>query len=478
MDAGEAERLASMDRDVEILSHDQLEGIQVPGGREAGLRPGNVETDHAGIAMPHGQLGDLPAAGRGPHCGNQCPDLDGVASLCGQAHSGVETANYGVDHLIEGQALLGVEFGRETYFGVHDTIGSEILRSLCGSAGEAVSGLGNAHRVCERLEVELQVAAVRAACEPLSQFIGISGREFGVALLGSQLDNGLGSHTAVQVVMKQHLGSGKDLVSEGNRHLVTVSARPGSDLYPARVVSSTVEPVTEGAGPAINLSGVKVVAFDGDDTLWHSETFFVLTQQRFDALLSPWCEPSETAERLLRRERDNLAFFGYGVKGFALSMIETAIDASDGAIPSAALGEIVEWARDMMAHPVELLPGVEETLDGLADRYRLLIITKGDLFHQESKVAASGLADRFEAVHIVSEKDPATYAQIVSGLGLDSPEEFLMVGNSTRSDIEPVLAVGGRAIHVPADLTWAVEHADQTPEVPVLGNLTDLLDLL
>jgi putative hydrolase of the HAD superfamily len=224
-------------------------------------------------------------------------------------------------------------------------------------------------------------------------------------------------------------------------------------------------------------SEIDVVAFDGDDTLWLSETFFVLTQQRFDALLSPWCDASETAERLLQRERQNLSHFGYGVKGFVLSMIETAIEASEGNIPSAALGEIVQWAREMMEHPVELLPGVEETLDGLADRYRLLIITKGDLFHQESKVAASGLADRFEAIHIVSEKDPITYQQIVNGLEIP-PDRFLMVGNSTRSDIEPVLAIGGHAVHVPHDHTWALEHSDEDLDVPVLVGLAELVPLL
>ncbi len=213
-------------------------------------------------------------------------------------------------------------------------------------------------------------------------------------------------------------------------------------------------------------SRVKVVAFDGDDTLFGEAGHDVL-----------W-DSSETADRLLTRERDNLQFFGYGVKGFALSMIETAIDASEGLIPSAALGEIVEWARQMMDHPVDLLEGVEETLDGLQGRFPLLIITKGDLFHQESKVAASGLVDRFQAVHIVSEKDPETYGRIVADLGLSSPDEFLMVGNSTRSDIEPVLAIGGQAVHVPHDITWALEHAKVTPEVPVLEHLTDLLRLL
>lgn len=227
----------------------------------------------------------------------------------------------------------------------------------------------------------------------------------------------------------------------------------------------------------MSLTDLEVIAFDCDDTLWLSESFFVITQQRFDALLSPWCDADQTAERLIERERGNLAHFGYGVKGFTLSMIETAIDASEGAIPSAALAEIIEWGREMMAHPVELLPGVIETLDGLEDRYRLVAITKGDLFHQESKVAASGVADRFEAVHIVSEKDPATYRGIIEGLGVE-PERFLMVGNSTRSDIEPVLAIGGKAVHVPHDVTWALEHAEAHMDVPVLKRLDELLTLL
>ena len=227
----------------------------------------------------------------------------------------------------------------------------------------------------------------------------------------------------------------------------------------------------------MNLADIEVIAFDCDDTLWLSESFFVLTQDRFTALLAPWCDADQTAERLIQRERGNLAHFGYGVKGFALSMIETAIDASEGAIPSSAIAQIVEWAREMMAHPVELLPGVIETLDGVKGRFREVAITKGDLFHQESKVAASGLAERFEAVHIVSEKDERTYRGIIEGLGVE-PDRFLMVGNSTASDIEPVLAVGGHAVHVPHDLTWALEHAENAVDVPVIARLDHLLDLL
>ncbi len=229
--------------------------------------------------------------------------------------------------------------------------------------------------------------------------------------------------------------------------------------------------------PRWDSSSIEVIAFDADDTLWHSETYFVLTQDRFTALLAPWCDPEHTTERLLNRERANLAAFGYGVKGFALSMIETAIEASEGAIPSGALGEIVEWAREMMDHPVRLLDGVVETLDELAGHFRLVVITKGDLLHQESKLAASGLADRFEAVHIVTEKDPLTYGQIIDGLGV-AANRFLMVGNSARSDIAPVLAVGGYAVHVPHDLTWELERVEHTPDVPVIGHLGDLLGLI
>ncbi len=203
---------------------------------------------------------------------------------------------------------------------------------------------------------------------------------------------------------------------------------------------------------------ISLIGFDADDTLWHSESHFALTEDRFRALVSPWSERDQTSERLLARERANLELFGYGVKGFILSMIETAIELSDGAIPAGAIHEIVGWGKEMMAHPVELIDGVAEVLDTLGRSHRMVLITKGDLFHQESKIAESGLADRFERVEILSEKSPGQYRAVLDRCGV-SAGEFLMVGNSIRSDVAPVIEIGGIGVHVPYRITWGHEEA-------------------
>lgn len=212
-------------------------------------------------------------------------------------------------------------------------------------------------------------------------------------------------------------------------------------------------------GPgATPLDDVTVVAFDADDTLWESESYFAVTEERFVALLAPWCASADVSAGLLARERTNLAHFGYGVKGFTLSMIESAIEMTEGAIPANALAEIIGWGREMMAHPIDVIDGVVDVLDALAPSVRLVLITKGDLFHQESKIAESGLADRFEAVEILSEKDERSYQRVLDRLGIDAAR-FAMVGNSVRSDIEPVVAIGGRGVHIPHSITWAIEEA-------------------
>ena len=206
------------------------------------------------------------------------------------------------------------------------------------------------------------------------------------------------------------------------------------------------------------MDGITTVGFDADDTLWESESFFAVTEHRFAALLAPWCASADVSARLIETERSNLLHFGYGVKGFTLSMIETAIELTEGVIPANALAEIIGWGREMMAHPVQVLDGVVDVLDALAPDHRLVLITKGDLFHQESKVAESGLADRFESIEILSEKDERSYQRVLDRLGVEATE-FAMVGNSVRSDIEPVVAIGGWGIHVPHSITWAVEEA-------------------
>jgi putative hydrolase of the HAD superfamily len=220
---------------------------------------------------------------------------------------------------------------------------------------------------------------------------------------------------------------------------------------------------------------IHTIGFDGDDTLWHSETEFEVTQAMFCDLLAPYVPHPEVdlEARLVATEGANLELFGYGVKAFTLSMIETALDVSEGQVPGSVIQTLLNRGKEMLAHPVDLLDGVAEVIDALIGRYRLVLITKGDLLHQESKVASSGLADRFDHVEIVAEKDPATYARILDRHGID-PAGFLMVGNSVRSDVLPVLAIGGQAVHVPYHVTWAHEHADHDGDVPTFESVREL----
>ena len=206
---------------------------------------------------------------------------------------------------------------------------------------------------------------------------------------------------------------------------------------------------------------IDVVAFDGDDTLWHSESHFVVTQERFAQLLAPFADAATLERELEATERRNLAVYGYGVKGFTLSLVETAIAVSGGRVTSDQIATLLDWGRELLSHPVELLDGVEDTLRTLAADHRLVLVTKGDLFHQESKVAESGLGELFEHVAVVAEKDPPTYARVARQVGVE-PSRLLMVGNSVRSDVLPVLELGGHAVHIPYHVTWAFEHAEVT----------------
>ena len=198
---------------------------------------------------------------------------------------------------------------------------------------------------------------------------------------------------------------------------------------------------------------VRVVGLDADDTLWHSESHFAITEDRFRKLLEPWITGDDVSARLLARERSNLEIFGYGPKGFTLSMIETAIEVTGEDLPASALQEVIDWGKELSSHPVELLDGVADTIEVLRERYALFLITKGDLFHQESKVAESGIADRFDRIEVLSEKSPASYRRVLTSAGVE-PSEFVMVGNSVRSDVLPVVEIGGQAIHIPYDITW------------------------
>jgi putative hydrolase of the HAD superfamily len=199
-----------------------------------------------------------------------------------------------------------------------------------------------------------------------------------------------------------------------------------------------------------------VIALDADDTLWHNEPLFQATKERFQALLAPYHGGEWVDQRLYATESRNLRRFGYGIKGFVLSMVETAIDLTEGRITGGEIQQILGWGHEMLAAPVELLEGVRETVEALAARHRLVLLTKGDLFDQEGKLARSGLGDRFAAVEIVSEKDARTYAAVMVRHRVP-PARFLMVGNSLRSDVLPVLEAGGAAVHVPYAITWTHE---------------------
>ena len=206
-------------------------------------------------------------------------------------------------------------------------------------------------------------------------------------------------------------------------------------------------------------SHIEVVAFDGDDTLWHSESHFVDAHQRFCALLEPYIhDPQRIDEQVIATERQNLALYGYGSKAFTLSLIETAITLTEGRITAREISAILELGKRLLDHPIELLEGVAEVVDEVAmTGRRLIIVTKGDLFHQEAKVAGSGLADKFERVEIVSEKDVPTYRRDLAAAGVE-PGRFFMVGNSVKSDVLPVVELGGHAAHLPYTYTWEFEH--------------------
>lgn len=204
---------------------------------------------------------------------------------------------------------------------------------------------------------------------------------------------------------------------------------------------------------------ITTVGLDADDTLWHNETIFRLTHARFVALLADHGDEEVIAARLAATEQRNLRLYGYGVKGFTLSMIETAMELTGGEAPASAIREILAAGREMLAHPVETLPGVVEALAALAESYRLVLITKGDLLDQERKLAASGLGDLFAAVEIVSEKTADTYARVFARHGTGAAEA-VMAGNSMKSDVLPALEAGAFAVHIPYAVTWAHELAD------------------
>ncbi|MEZ2331306.1 HAD family hydrolase [Mesorhizobium sp. RCC_202] len=224
------------------------------------------------------------------------------------------------------------------------------------------------------------------------------------------------------------------------------------------------------------MTAVTTIGFDADDTLWQNEQFFRLTEKRFAALLADHGDHAHIAARLLAAEKRNLAVYGFGIKGFTLSMVETALEVTEGRVPGSVISEILAAGRDMLSHPIEPLPHARETVEKLAGAYRLVLITKGDLFDQERKLAQSGMGELFDAVEIVSDKNADTYARIFSRHG-DGPQKSMMVGNSLKSDVVPAIEAGGWGIHVPHELTWAIEHAEAPVAAPRFRQIAHLGEL-
>jgi putative hydrolase of the HAD superfamily len=230
---------------------------------------------------------------------------------------------------------------------------------------------------------------------------------------------------------------------------------------------------------------IELLGFDADDTLWHNERSYREGRERFRRLLDAAgvrLDSDELEERLNLIELQNLPFYGYGVASFALSLIETAIALTGGAISSGSLIDIIDLAKGMLTEEVELFAGVPEVLATLSATYPLILITKGDLLHQTSKLARSGLRERFRFVEVVSHKTPEVYAEILLRHGVE-PRRFVMIGNSLRSDVLPVVELGGTAVHLPAALDWSHEHVDHVPpgikeryvEAAALAEVPDIL---
>jgi putative hydrolase of the HAD superfamily len=217
--------------------------------------------------------------------------------------------------------------------------------------------------------------------------------------------------------------------------------------------------------PASN--SLSAIGFDADDTLWQNEQFYRLTERRLTKLLAEHAEPGDISRRLLEAEKRNLEFYGFGIKGFTLSMIR---------VPAAVIQEILASGRELLRHPVETLPHVRETLEQLAGKYRIILITKGDLFDQERKLAQSGLGELFNAVEIVSDKNASTYHRVFSRHG-DGPGRSMMVGNSLKSDVVPAIEAGSWGVYVPHDLTWSLEHVDEPADAPRFRRLEHLGEL-
>jgi putative hydrolase of the HAD superfamily len=224
------------------------------------------------------------------------------------------------------------------------------------------------------------------------------------------------------------------------------------------------------------MSKLDLVAFDADDTLWHNLIHFDAAEREFGEMFSDCLPAEEATARIMAAERRNIPVYGFGVKSFTLSMIETAIEISGGKIESARISKLIDMGRGMLGHDIELLPHAEDSLKALHGEFKLLLITKGDLHHQERKVLASGLAHYFEGIEIVSDKKPHTYEKICKRYG-SLPSRTLMAGNSIKSDVLPMIEAGGYGVYVPFEILWGHEHEDVPPDTPRFFEVKDLTEM-
>jgi putative hydrolase of the HAD superfamily len=224
------------------------------------------------------------------------------------------------------------------------------------------------------------------------------------------------------------------------------------------------------------MQNLTTIGFDADDTLWQNERFFRLTQERFAELLRDHAAPDHLMARLLEAERRNLGHYGFGIKGFVLSMIETAIEVTEERVPASVIAELIAAGQEMLRHPIELLPHAREAVEAVAASHRVLLITKGDLLDQERKLAQSGLGDLFDGVEIVSAKTQPVYEAIFAKHG-DGATRSMMVGNSMRSDVVPIIDAGGWGVHVPHGLVWEIEMAKAPHAAPRYHEVADLAAL-
>ena len=227
----------------------------------------------------------------------------------------------------------------------------------------------------------------------------------------------------------------------------------------------------------VDFSNIKTIGFDADDTLWVNETYFRDTEEKFAELLEGYETKNKIDQELFKMEMANLDIYGYGIKGFMLSMIESALDLSNNKVSQETIAKILELGKSMISHPVELLDGVEEVLSKLMGRYRLIVLTKGDLLDQERKLERSGLSQYFHHVEVLSDKKENNYKNLLEHLKIDV-NEFLMIGNSLKSDVLPILNIGAQAVHVPFHTTWAHEMVSEGEKVNNHLKLNSLKDIL